>query len=41
MKVLFGFNKDDLARSIALFYEQKYGEHLEQKTVFYFKKYYG
>ena len=37
MKVLFGFNKDDLARSIALFYEQKYGEHLEQKTVFYFK----
>lgn len=37
MKVLFGFNKDDLAKSIALFYEQKYNENLEQKTVFYFK----
>ncbi len=37
MKVLFGFNKDDLAKSIALFYEQKYNEKLEQKTVFYFK----
>ncbi len=37
MKVLFGFNKDDLAKSIAAFYGQKYGENLEQKTVYYFK----
>lgn len=37
MKVLFGFNKDDVAKSIANFYEQKYNEKLEQKTVYYYK----
>ena len=39
MKVLFGISNDDTVRGIVQFYQDKYGEKLEYKNVYYFKQF--
>ena len=39
MKVLFGISNDNTVKGIVQFYEEKYGEKLEYKNVYYFKQF--
>lgn len=39
MRVLFGINNDDTVKGIVQFYQDKYGEKLEYKIVYYFKQF--
>ena len=39
MRVLFGISNDDTVKGIVQFYQDKYGEKLEYKNVYYFKQF--